>query len=82
MRGARLRVLSKTGRSTIVQRPIQQLFPLEIPQCTSEEDTIVTTPNDTPNDTPDHETLTSPNSRPTRAAAFDARSKIVAALTD
>ena len=30
IRGARVRVQSKTGRSTVLQRPIQHLYPLEV----------------------------------------------------
>ena len=33
VRGARVRVLSKRGKPTILQRPIQRLYPLEIRDC-------------------------------------------------
>ena len=37
VRGARLRVSSKTGRNTIIQRPLQKLINLEISEPVSDE---------------------------------------------
>ncbi len=68
-RGAVVRVASKGRRSTLLQRPVQRLYPLES-----------TTPSTTalPQPDPPDPVNTLPLRRSTRAAAFEARDRLMA----
>ena len=81
---------SKTGRATVLRRPIQHLYPLEI-GCEKPE--IVTTDKDTENNgappNPQCEdkrscvnTETPHGGRPRRSAAIEARDRILGCVTD
>ena len=78
-RGARVRVISKTGRPTTLRRPIQLLYPLEVrAHRTPEEgdcmDDIAAEPQTSHNGLPDRP--------PRRAAALQARDKIIGWMID
>ena len=71
VRGACVRVISKTGRPILLRRPIQHLYPLEVSSSTITDD------NQDENIPPDV-----PQRRSTRAAALHARDRIVGQLID
>ena len=96
IRSARVRVQSKTGRATVLRRPIQHLYPLEI-GC--QKDSIYSRPEKltTDKDIEDNETLSTPQpegrdshavpetplgGRPRRSAAIEARDRILGCVTD
>ena len=93
IRSARVRVQSKTGRTTVLKRPIQHLYPLEIGYEKDSQPEIITTNEDTENNgappTPQHEderssvnTETPQGGRPRRSAAIEARDRILGCVTD
>ena len=84
-RGAVLRVAGEGRRSTILQRPIQLLYPLEVPcscQETSSEDQDITSTQakQSPEQTQDSDEVceSSVSQRPKRAAAAQARDRLMA----
>lgn len=86
-RGARIRTQTKTGRSTVLQRPVQLLYPLEIncePRSDNSQDDVPT--DDDVDSSIDCATDEAANpgtrSRPQRATAVRARSRIAAWMTD
>ena len=91
IRGARVCVQSKTGRATVLKRPILHLYPLEV--CCQED----SQPEKTSEDVEDNETPSNPQSenqdpqtvieapqgvRPRRSAAIEARDWILGCVTD
>ena len=93
IRSARVRVQSKTGRTTVLKRPIQHLYPLEIGHEKDSQPEIITTDEDTENNgTPpipqcedersSVNTETPQGGRPRRSAAIEARDKILGCVTD
>lgn len=74
VRGARVRVLSKRGKPTILQRPIQRLYPLEIRDCI-DGDNRGEEPDDHRDLTPNQELTVNTDARPHRSAAVQARDK-------
>ena len=93
IRSARVRVQSKTGRTTVLKRPIQHLYPLEIGYEKDSQPEIITTGEDTENNgtppTPQCEderssvnAETPQGGRPRRSAAIEARDKILGCVTD
>lgn len=93
IRSAQVRVQSKTGRTTVLRRPIQHLYPLEV-GC--REDPIGSQPEKLPtdvenaapsvtqSDNQDPPTVieTSQGGRPRRSAAIEARDRILGCVTD
>ena len=84
---------SKTGRATVLKRPIQQLYPLEIGCGKDLQSEIVTTDEDTENNgaplNPQREdelscvnTEAPHGGRPRRSAAVEARDRILGCVTD
>ena len=89
VRSARVRVQTKTGRTTVLKRPIQHLYPLEGNCEKTPTDTQTDEPSshddDGARDPPDEEDphVEAPQvGRPRRAAAIEARDKIVGCITD
>ena len=96
IRSAHIRVQSKTGRTTVLKRPVQLLYPLEV--CSQERDSADSQPElkptgvsgDLPSSTrqvndqdpPMGGTETSPEGRPRRSAAIEARNRILSYVTD
>ena len=77
-RGARVRVITRTGRSTSLRRPIQLLYPLEVKMRDVPENE-----GRTENITTELQSDPSTSQRPPRrAAALDARDKIIGSLID
>ena len=74
VRGAQVRVLSKRGKPTMLQRPIQRLYLLEICDCI-DGDNRGEEPNDNRDLTPNLELTVNTDARPRRSAAVQARDK-------
>ena len=83
IRGARVRVLSKKGRTTIIQQPIQHLYPLEV-GTTNEEpnNSNDCTPDSTQQEIPQEPTADNDTRRARHSAAVEARDKIIGCFTD
>ena len=88
IRGACVRVLSKTGRFTLLRRPIQHLYPLEV--CSQEaelasmirQDATPPTPSDSQTEVGEDRTPDGHEQRPRRHAAIHARDRIFGCVTD
>lgn len=73
IRSARVKVQSKTGRTTVLKRPVQHLYPLEVGVRSSADAQLESTPHSTTT-----EIEKSQERRPRRAAAVEARDRIFA----
>ena len=95
IRGARVRVLSKPGRPTVLKRPIQHLYPLEVgsqqgdptnaqPEMalTDLRDDLSTTCRQDDQGTPMDRNEMSQGRRTQRHAALEARDRILGCVTD
>ena len=83
-RGAHVKTQTKTGRSTVLQRPVQLLYPLEIncqPRSNDQQEDALTT-----NSAMDHATYNATRretrDRPQRAAAIRGRRRVSEWMTD
>ena len=81
VRGACVRMQTKTGRSTVLQRPVQLLYPLEIncqPRNDSNQDDVsaTTTADSSMDRATDNNASQEIRSRPQRAAAVRARKNV------
>ena len=76
VRGAIVQVSGKGRQATSLQRPIQLLYPLEVPHPSSEEPTVSTETIDCTADVSPNQN--SPLRRSRRAAALEARDRIMA----
>ena len=82
-RGSRLRVLSKKVRTTIIQRPIQHLYPLEVGTTDEEPNNYDDcTPNSTQKEIPQELTADNDTRRARHSAAVEPRDKIIGCFTD
>ena len=70
VRGACVRVISKTGRPVLLRRPVQHLYPLEVSSSEAKQDGNL------------EGDIVLPPRRSTRAAAMHARDRIVGQLLD
>lgn len=73
LRGASVRVISKTGRPILLRRPIQHLYPLEVSSSETRTDDEDSVPKDS---------VEPPQRRSSRVAAKHARDQIVGQLMD
>ena len=87
-RGAVLRVASTSGRATVLQHPLQRLYPLEISKSTPDKDKETDNPDETEGDNgvAEEESTTQQCQaevpvRPRRAAATQARNWYIALAT-
>ena len=86
-KGACVRTQTKTGRSTVLQRPVELLYPLEI-NCqlksddSQDEDSTTVTAGSSIDHTTDDTANQGTGSRPQRAAAVRAHSRVAAWMTD
>lgn len=68
VRGVHVQVLSKKGRVNIIHRPIQHLYPLEVPTVENNVDNVESITN--PTETPQEEPIAA--ARPSGTAAVEA----------
>ena len=81
VRGAVVRVTAKGRQATVLQRPIQLLYPLEVPPPCPELEQLPNDPEQSPDnspESPDDSEEPQPPRRPRRAAALEARDKLLA----
>lgn len=77
-----MKTQSKSGRPSVLRRPIQHLYPLEVDCQGSNPPSEVDLPDSLDTTLPDVTTEMPARSQPRRAAAVEARDRILGCLAD